>query len=105
MRLVARLFPDKLRLVGGKLALKEWRDDDEDEDDEEEAVDTVIELTHQQTIQWLRLPYAFTYYTVQGRTLKNRQIVLEDKHNRYFTTRNFIVGMSRATDETLVHIV
>ena len=107
MRLLARLFPEKLCLIGGKLALKEWANDDTDaeEDEAEEALDAMIELTYQQTAQWLRLPYAATYYTVQGRTLKGRHIVLEDTNNVHFTMRNLIVGMSRGTDETLVHIV
>ena len=113
MRLLARLFPKKLRLVKNKLALTKWKDDDDSEEDadsekdeesEAEAVDTVIELTDQETIQWLRLPYALTYYTIQGRTLRGKHILLEDTNNVHFTMRNLIVGMSRATDESLVHI-
>ena len=99
-------------LIEGKLALNEWANAEADEADkadkagaEEGAVDAVIELTHQQAIQWLRLPYALTYYTVQSRTLKGKHIVLEDTNNVHFTMRNLIVGMSRATDESLVNIV
>ena len=107
MRLLARLFPDKLRLTNGKLGLREWEkpDDSDDDIDDEENVNTNIELTHQQTAQWLRLPYALTYYTIQGRTLKDKHIILEDTRSSHFTMRNLIVGMSRATHESLVHIV
>ena len=37
------------------------------------------------------------YYTAQGRTLRDKNVLLLDVNARYFTLRHFIVGVSRAT--------
>ena len=55
-----------------------------------------ISLTHEETSRWLRLAYAITYYSAQGRTIQNRTILLLDTASKHFTTRNLIVGISRA---------
>ena len=54
---------------------------------------------------YLRLTYALTYASIQGRTIRNKNICLLDTHHRrFFTTRHLIVGTSRATHGRYVHI-
>jgi len=55
-----------------------------------------IKLTHEETSRWLRLGYAYTYYSIQGRTIRDRTILLLDSTSKHFTVRNLIVGISRA---------
>ena len=52
----------------------------------------------------LRLCHAMCYYTCQGRTVRDRHIVLLDTDHPRFSTRALIVGMSRATHGRFVHI-
>ena len=54
-----------------------------------------IELAHDEASRWLRLGYAYTYYSIQGRTIKDRTLLLLDTGSRHFTVRNLIVGISR----------
>ena len=44
------------------------------------------------------------YYTIQGRTVRDKHIVLMDTGHRHFSRRALIVGMSRATHGQYVHI-
>ena len=53
---------------------------------------------------YLRLTYALTYASIQGRTIRNKHICLLDaSHPKFFTTRHLIVGVSRATHSHYVH--
>ena len=52
----------------------------------------------------LRLCHAMCYYTVQGRTVRDRHIVLLDTENRNFSVRALIVGLSRATHGSFLHV-
>ena len=53
----------------------------------------------------MRLTYALWYASIQGRTLKDKHILLLDTmHRDYFTMRHLIVGMSRATHGQYVHL-
>ena len=63
-----------------------------------------IELTLEETSRWLRLSYAVCYYSIQGRTIKNRSILLLDTGHMYYTVRNLIVGISRASRGSQVMI-
>ena len=53
----------------------------------------------------LRLTHAMCYFTIQGRTLRDKHILLADTHNEHFTIRSLIVGMSRATHGKYVHVL
>ena len=44
------------------------------------------------------------FYTVQGRTVRDRHIVLLDTANRNFSVRALIVGLSRATCGSFLHV-
>ena len=55
-----------------------------------------IVLDYTETSRWLRLGYAITYYSVEGRTIPDRLILLLDTANRHFSVRNLIVGLSRS---------
>ena len=81
-----------------------WRTSDEERAELTDAKDLArvvreqdgIELTYEETSRWLRLAYALTYYSAQGRTIKDRTIMLLDSASRHFSIRNPIVGISRA---------
>ena len=63
-----------------------------------------IELSHEETGQWLRLAYAITYPSIEGRTIPDRTILLLDTANRYFNNRNLMVGISRVKEGRAVKI-
>ena len=63
---------------------------------------TTVKL--EQVCEKLRLTHSMCYYTVQGRTLRDRHIVLLDTDHRHMSMRALIVGMSRATHGSYVHI-
>ena len=52
----------------------------------------------------LRLCHAMCYYTVQGRTVRDRHIVLLDTAHLHFSVRALIVGLSRATHGRWLHV-
>ena len=52
----------------------------------------------------LRLTHAMCYFTIQGRTIRDKHILLSDTDHPYFSVRNLIVGMSRATHGKHVHV-
>ena len=52
-------------------------------------------LTHDQAVAWLRLPYAMTYASVQGRETE-ATLALHDCDSGHFTWRHLYVGLSRA---------
>ena len=52
----------------------------------------------------LRLTHAMCYYTIQGRTIRNKHILLIDTEHRNFSRRALIVGLSRATHGQVVHV-
>ena len=52
----------------------------------------------------LRLCHAVCYYTCQGRTVRDRHIVLLDTAHKNFSVRALIVGLSRATHGRWLHV-
>ena len=52
----------------------------------------------------LRLCHAQCYYTVQGRTVRDRHILLLDTGHPFFSVRALIVGLSRATHGQYLHV-
>ena len=53
----------------------------------------------------LRLTHAMCYYTTQGRTIKDKRILLFDTGHPHFSRRALIVGLSRARHGKHVHAV
>ena len=45
----------------------------------------------------MRPTHCLVYYTAQGRTFRDRKLLLLDSTARYFSLRHFIVGVSRVT--------
>ena len=45
----------------------------------------------------MRPTHCLVYYTAQGRTFRDRTLLLLDVSARFFTLRHFIVGVSRVT--------
>jgi hypothetical protein len=68
------------------------------------ADDETTEVPLDQVCGQLRLTHAMCYYTCQGRTVKDRHIVLMDTDHPCFSTRSLIVGLSRATHGCYLHI-
>ena len=98
----ARLFPSELEVWGNTLRLRE--DDSEDDDHLER-----VTLTHLDACRNLRMTYALCYYSAQGTTLRDRHVVLFDTRHQikdvsHFAMRHLIVGLSRATHGSYVHI-
>ena len=59
------------------------------------ALENGLVLTHEQAVAWLRLPYAMTYASVQGRETEGT-LALHDCGSGHFTWRHLYVGLSRA---------
>ena len=53
----------------------------------------------------MRPTHCLVYYTAQGRTLRDKNVLLLDVDARRFTLRHFIVGVSRATARSRLNIV
>lgn len=68
------------------------------------ASDEALEIPRDMVCSQLRLTHAMCYYTCQGRTVKDRHIVLLDTEHPHFSTRSLIVGLSRAVHGTYLHI-
>ena len=60
-------------------------------------------LTHEQAVAVLRLPFAMTYASVQGRETEGT-LCLHDCANGHFTWRHLYVGLSRAKRATDVRV-
>ena len=62
------------------------------------------------SVQWdevcaqLRMCHSLRYYTVQGRTIRDRHIVLLDTTHQHFSVRALIVGLSCATHGRWLHV-
>ena len=52
----------------------------------------------------LRPSHAICFYTAQGRTIRDRHIVLLDTTHQHFSVRALIVGLSRATHGKWLHV-
>ena len=53
------------------------------------------ELTYEDAVQMLRLPFSMTYASVQGRETEST-LCLHDTQTPHFTMRHLYVGLSRA---------
>ena len=78
-------------------------DDSKTEENEEEAQED-INLSLEDTAALMRPTHCIVYYTAQGRTLRDKNVLLLDVANKYFTLRHFIVGVSHATAGTRLRI-
>ena len=52
-------------------------------------------LTHEQAVAWLRLPFAMTFASIQGKETQGT-LALHDCDSGHFTWRHLYVGLSRA---------
>ena len=52
----------------------------------------------------MRMSHAMCYYTVQGRTIEERHVVLLDTDHQHFSVRSLIVGLSRVEESSFLHI-
>ena len=68
------------------------------------AADEQIGVYLEDACEQLRMCHAMCYYTVQGRTVRDRHIVLLDTAHPHFSVRALIVGLSRATHGRYLHV-
>ena len=68
------------------------------------ADDEKVRVPLDEACTQLRLCHAMCYYTCQGRTVRDRHIVLLDTKHKHFTVRALIVGLSRATHGRWLHV-
>ena len=68
------------------------------------AADERISMQLKDACEQLRLCHAMCYYTCQGRTVRDRHIVLLDTSHPHFSVRALIVGLSRATHGRWLHV-
>ena len=68
------------------------------------AADESIRIALKDACEQLRMCHAMCYYTVQGRTVRDRHIVLLDTSHPHFSVRALIVGLSRATHGHYLHV-
>jgi hypothetical protein len=66
--------------------------------------DERVSLPREEMCTQTRMSHAMCYYSIQGRTIKDRHIVLLDCSHHFFGVRNLIVGLSRATHGDYLHI-
>ena len=66
--------------------------------------DEEIEVPLEEIPYLLRLTHAMCYYTIQGRTLRDKKILLIDTDHPNFSRRALIVGLSRATHGNFAHV-
>ena len=103
------LFGDTFELMGNVATLA--KDNAPTKDGEEPRplgvakVAQKLTLTHAEASHNLRLTEALTYPSAQGRTLRDKHILLMDANERsHFSPRHLVVGLSRATHGNYVHI-
>ena len=110
------LFDDTFELICNVVTLAKdsapWPSGPKDAEDSEEPrpLDVAkaaqkLTLTHSETSHVLRLTEALTYPSVQGRTLRDKHILLMGANERsHFSSRHLVVGLSRATHGKYVHV-
>ena len=64
------------------------------------AEDERIRVPLKEACAQLRMCHAMCYYTCQGRTVRDRDIVLLDTTHKNFSVRALIVGLSRGDDDS-----
>ena len=68
------------------------------------ANDETTSMPWDEVCAQMRLCTALCYYTAQGRTIRDRHIVLLDTTHQHFSVRALIVGLSRATHGRWLHV-
>ena len=91
-----------MRQHGNEAAGSEAAESTDDEDEEEEQEE--LTLSFEDTASLMRPTHCLVYYTAQGRTLRDKNVLLLDVTARYFTLRHLIVGLSRATAGVLLSV-
>ena len=81
----------------GKVQLEMAQEFKQEAKDSEEEEEEILSFSLEETATLMRPTHCLVYYTAQGRTLRDKNVLLLDVSARYFTLRHFIVGVSRAT--------
>ena len=68
------------------------------------AKDESVKIPIDEVCSQLRPTHAMCYYTMQGRTVKNRHMILLDTGSEHFSVRALIVGLSRVESGSFLHI-
>ena len=80
-------------------AATEADDEADDEGDDEPVVDpNVFTVDHEFFMKHFRMPFALPICYAQGRTYKDKKVLLMDVHSPHYTMRHLIVGVSRVNN-------
>ena len=98
------LFPQSFAVSGNTVSVPDVAEDGNNTVDMNKIPRRVV-LSHEEFARKCRMAYARCYYTVQGKTCRDKHILLLDtRHHERVELRELIVGMSRATRGTYVHV-
>ena len=90
------------------LSLATDNNEDKDNDDggtvDMTKIPRRVVLSHKEFACKCRMAYARCYYTVQGKTCRDKHVLLLDTSHWRFDMRKLIVGLSRATHGQYVHV-
>ena len=75
----------------------EESDEEPEEPEESDENENELTLSLEEVAKLMRPTHCLVYYTAQGRTFRDRTLLLLDVSARFFTLRHFIVGASRVT--------
>ena len=96
-------FRNKFEICGDTLCA--FDTDEELSEDDEAFIPERLQLSHEETCASLRPTFAMCYYSAQGTTIRDKNVLLFDTEGHpHFTMRHLNVGLSRATHPRYVHM-
>ena len=97
------LSPQSFAVSGNTVSVPDVAEDGNNTVDMNKIPRRVV-LTREEFARTCRMAYARCYYTVQGKTCRDKHILLLGASHKHFDMRKLIVGMSRATHGKHVHV-
>ena len=97
------LFPQSFAVSGNTVSVPDVAEDGNNTVDMSKIPRRVV-LTREEFAPTCRMADARCSYTVQGKTCRDKHILLLDTSHKHFDLRKLIVGVNRATRGTYVHV-
>ena len=98
------LFPRSFAVSGNTVSVPNDAEEDGNNTVDMNKIPKRVVLTREDFARKCRMADARCYYTVQGKTCRDKHILLLGTSHKHFVMRERIVGMSRATHGTYVHV-
>ena len=98
------LFPESFAVSGNTVSLVGDNEQGDGGTIDMNKIPRRVVLSHETCARKCRMAYARCYYTVQGKTCRDKHILLLDTSHKHFDMRKLIVGMSRARHGKYVHV-